>query len=177
MRRNCLNTSSLKFELIVGMHQHINHYCQILWNFSDLQNNNTQYIINHWGFGYLVFPPGEQRQFVQNQKSLLLGQQQVQFLKSSKEELKTSLTKTRKPSEKPYTQLIMIFQMWSLSNTKYLSVRFARQDKITCHWHLRHIIFSGLKHNDPKKHDILWWAVFQSQQMFVQQGNYAYIYH
>jgi hypothetical protein len=47
-----------------------NHYYQILWNFSDLQNNNTEYIINHWGFWYLVFPPGKQRQFVQNQKSL-----------------------------------------------------------------------------------------------------------
>ncbi len=159
------------------MHQHINHYCQILWNFSDLQNNNTQYIINHWGFWYLVFPPRKQRQFVQNQKSLLLGQQQVQFLKSGKEEVKTSLTKTRKPSEKPYTQLTMIFQMGSLSNTKYVSVTFARQDKITCHWDLRHIIFSGLKHNDPKKLDILGQAVFQSQQMFVQQGNYAYTYH
>ncbi len=53
----------------------------------------------------------------------------------------------------------MIFQMWSLSNTKYVSVRFARQDKITCHGHLRHNIFSGLKHNDPRKPDILGRAV------------------
>ncbi len=177
MRRNFLNTSSLKFELIVGMRQHINHYCQILWNFSDLQNNNTEYIINHWGFWYLVFPPGKQRQFVQNQKSLASRTATSPIFNSGKEELKTSLTKTRKPSEKRYTQLIMNFQMWSLSNTNYVSVRFARQDKIACHWHLRHIIFSGLKHNDPKTPDILGRAVFQSQQMFVQQGNYAYTYH